>query len=149
MQRRDFDHRRDYDYDYGSPGKRHRHRLEGEPLLDRDDDRIEARLSAAEQAIRDLVGLVREQRALIDHLRTEVIQSTHDGDALRERLSDLEELVGERDGDTSVLDQLDHLYRKVDRHLGHDSEASDAEGSATGGSDSDGSDEGDDEEWEL
>ena len=155
MQRRDFDYGRDYYHDYGSP-KRPRHRPESSPLFERDDDRTEARLAEAERALReqrqlitDLAGLLKEQQATIDLLRAEATTSIHEGGALEARLSDLEEFVGEREGDLSLSAMLYRLRDKVSRDLGDSPESSDAEGSDAedDGEESDDDGEGEDE-WE-
>ena len=161
MSHRDFDYGR-YDYGYDYSTKRPRHRLDKEPLFDRDDGHLEARLASAERAIRELAAVVGEQDSLIEKLRAEASQALDTECSLKAqvqslgaRVADLQERLGEPTGDGSIQSQLDRLECKVNRQLGPDSESSDERDSDVGsdpwsegeGEESDQGDESDEAEW--
>ena len=146
MAHRDFDYGDRYYYDQGQQ-KRHRQRFEDQRLFDRDDDRIEDRLTAAERTLREqraviaeLAGFIKEQQATIHALQTEAATAIRTEEALQAQVASL----------ASRLDDLGTDYNErvvgpsVSSSEGSDgSEGSDAEG------DGEDAEDGEWDEYEL
>ena len=146
MTHRDFDFYKQHDYGQPAHSKRHRHQYsEGPPPFERDDQYLEERLATAERALReqrlvlaDIAGLVKEQQATIELLRSEAATALQTEMALKEQVADLEARLLDAEVRIDGLEPEQEGTSDTDGSDGPD--GSDAEG--------DYGEESDDGDWE-